>query len=46
MVNEVKIGRYYEPKLPNLIDYDAYLIQEALIGKRRGWFARLLEWFK
>jgi len=44
---EIKIGRYYEPKLPNRIDADAYLIQEAYIGrKRRGWFTRLLEWFR
>ena len=45
-MNEVKIGRYYEPKLPNLIDADAYLIQETFIGKRRGWLTRLLEWLR
>jgi hypothetical protein len=43
---KVKIGQAYQPRLPNRMDQDACLIQWALIGRKRGWFARLLEWVK
>jgi len=43
---KVKIGQAYQPRLPNRMDWDACIIQQALINRKRGWFARLLEWFK
>ena len=45
-MNEVKIGWLWQPKLPNRMDADACLIQWALIGRKRGWLTRLLEWFR
>ena len=43
---KVIIGQEYESKLPNKMDQDACLIQWALIGRKRGWLTRLLEWFR
>lgn len=43
---KVKIGWLWQPKLPNRMDADACLIQNVLIGRKRGWFVRLLGWFK